>query len=70
MAREKAQGRESVVATEPQEHKCKELDPGFRRDDEVRGFRRDDEAEAFAGMTKVGTFTGMTKVVTFAEMTK
>ena len=39
----KTQGRESVVATEPQEHKGKELDPGLRRDDEVG---------AFAGMTK------------------
>ena len=47
MAREKTQGRESVVATELQEHKGKELDPGFRRDDEVGGFRRDDEVESF-----------------------
>jgi hypothetical protein len=53
----KAQGRESVIATEPQEPKAKDLDPGLRRDDEVGaddangettkikmdpGFRRDD----------------------------
>ena len=33
--------------------KGKELDPGFRRDDEIGGFRRDDEVRAFARMTKL-----------------
>ena len=56
MAREKTQGRESVVAIEPQEHKGKELDPGFRRDDEVGGLRERKPSKskwipAFAGMT-------------------
>ena len=45
MASEKAQGRGAGFATEPQEHERQELDPGFRRDDEVG---------AFVGMRKSG----------------
>ena len=40
-----------MATTHRTKAKSKELDPGFRRDDEVGGFRRDDEVGAFAGMT-------------------
>ena len=48
-------------ATEPQEHERQELDPGFRRDDEVGGFRRDDEVGGVRRGDKVMAVAGMTK---------
>ena len=57
MAREKTQGRESVVVTAAQSQ-SEELDPGLRRDDEVgEGWRERKTTKskwipAFAGMTK------------------
>jgi len=45
MASEKAQGREAGFAKRTKSQ-SEELDPGFRRDDEVGGVRRDDELMA------------------------
>ena len=41
--------------------KGQELDPGFRRDDDIEGFRRDDEVEGFRRDDEAGAFVGMTK---------
>jgi hypothetical protein len=59
MADGKAQGRESVFALAPKSQKQKQMDSGFRRNDEVGGFRRNEEKELDPGLRREDEVRGL-----------